>query len=87
MRSQYQLETLSDQKIEVYLAPPHQFFGEQQDQLIPNWKFPVTCLILFLQQSSISLKEINPQVTQEKDRLSSFKSKLEKLNKLLQKLD
>jgi len=69
MRSQYQLVTLADQGIEIYLAPPHQFFVEQQQQLIPNWNFPATCLILFLQRSSISLKKLNLNVAQEKDRL------------------
>ena len=69
MRSQYKLATPSDQKIEIYWASPHPFFVEQQQQLIPNWDNPATYLILFLQQSSISLKEMNLNVTQEKDRL------------------
>lgn len=71
MRSQYQQAKFSNQNIEVYLAPPHRFFLEQQEQFIPHWNFPVTFLILFLQKSSISLKEFNPNVTQEKARLRS----------------
>lgn len=69
MRSQYQLTTSSGQEIEIYLASPHQFFLAHQQQLLPNWNTPATYLILFLQRSSISLKELNLNVTQEKDRL------------------
>ena len=69
MRSQYQLTTLSGQEIEIYLAPPHQFFLEQQQELIPDLVTSATFLILFLQRSSISLREFNCNVTKEKDRL------------------
>jgi hypothetical protein len=55
--------------VEVYLASPHQFFVDHQQQLLPDWNDPVTFLILCLQRSRISLKAKTDQVVPEKDRL------------------
>jgi Methylmalonic aciduria and homocystinuria type D protein len=53
--------------VEVYLASPHQFFVEHQQQLLPNWNAPATLLILCLQRSPISLKAPTNEVAQAKD--------------------
>lgn len=62
-------QTTTGQEIQVCLASPHQFILNHQQQLLPDWKIPIAHLILLLQQSSVSLKEFNFQVAQEKDNL------------------
>ena len=67
MRSPYKVNS-SDPTLEIYLASPHQFFLDYQQQLGINW-VPVSYLVLFLQRSQISLQESNKRVIAEKDRL------------------
>lgn len=72
MRSQLQPKTwkaLPGKEIQVCIAPPHQFIVEHQHELLPGWDVAVAHLILFLQHSTISLKESNTRVAQEKDSL------------------
>ncbi|MGD1920745.1 MAG: methylmalonic aciduria and homocystinuria type D protein [Pleurocapsa sp.] len=59
--------TQSDKEVQVSIASPSQFILEHQQQLLPNWNISIHLVILLLQQSSISLKEFNNQVIQEKD--------------------
>ena len=62
-------QTPTGKKVQVCLAQPHQFILNHQQELLPDWNFPIAHLILLLQQSSISLKEYNAEVAQEKDNL------------------
>lgn len=62
-------QTLTGKEVQVYIAPPHQFILHHQQELLPDWNIPINNLILLLQQSSISLKESNSEVAQEKDNL------------------
>ena len=61
--------TQSNKEVQVSIAPPSQFIFERQQQLLPNWNTPINRIILMLQQSDISLKELSNEVIQEKDRL------------------
>jgi hypothetical protein len=61
--------TSSGQEVDVCVASTHQFAIDHQQQLLPGWEIPLSCLILVLQQSSISLKDSSSEVTVEKDRL------------------
>ena len=54
---------------EIYIVSPHQFFKEHQQQLLPDWNISVVSIVLWLQQSRLSLKEFNLKVTKEKNRL------------------
>lgn len=56
-------------EVQVCVSSPHQFVLSHQQQLLPGWNQPIANLILLLQQSSISLKESNLEVAQEKDSL------------------
>lgn len=62
-------QTPADRKVQVCVAPPPQFVLNHQQQLLPGWNQSVAHLIVVLQQSSISLKESNFEVAQEKDNL------------------
>ena len=59
--------TANDERVEVYIASPHQFLKEHQQELLPDWKVEVVSAILFLQRSQISLRECSAEVAQEKD--------------------
>lgn len=59
----------SNNNIEIAIATPHQFLKEHQSDILPDWDLGVISIILFLQRSQISLKESNPEVIQEKNRL------------------
>ena len=65
----YQVPNSSDLNIEIYLASPHQFFLDRQQQFLTNWNSPVTYLVLFLQRSTVSLKQSETKIIREKDRL------------------
>ena len=72
MGSQFSLKTYrtsSAREIQVCIVPPHQFAVSQQQQLLPDWNIPLSYLILFLQQSSVSPQEFTIEVTQEKNSL------------------
>ncbi|WP_019504269.1 methylmalonic aciduria and homocystinuria type D protein [Pleurocapsa sp. PCC 7319] len=72
MRSPFYLkifQTPTGREVQVCIAPPHQFVFNHQQQLLPDWNQSVAHLIVVLQQSSISLKESNFEVAQEKDNL------------------
>lgn len=58
-------------QVQIYLASPHKFFLDRQQQLLPDWDIPATFLILYLQRSHLSLKEVTQEVTQAKDLLRS----------------
>ena len=60
---------LTQFKVEVYLASPHQFLLNNQQQLLPDWDIPVNFLIIVLQKSAIALNELSQEVFLEKDRL------------------
>jgi hypothetical protein len=62
-------KTMPGKEIQVCITPPHQFIVDHQQELLPDWNVSVAHLILFLQQSSISLQESNTRVAQEKDSL------------------
>ena len=61
--------TPSKQEVQVCIDDPSQFILEHQQQLLPGWNSPVAHIVLLLQQSNISLRELNTEVIQEKDRL------------------
>ena len=62
-------QTLEGSQVQICCALPHQFVLNNQQQLLPTWDVAVTTLILVLQESSISLRESNLEVAQEKDNL------------------
>lgn len=62
------MKTLN-QKVDVCVVSPHEFFIKHQKQLLPSWQTEVSYLILVLQRSSLSLEELTPQLAREKDRL------------------
>jgi hypothetical protein len=61
--------TSSGKEVEIFVVSPHQFAMEHQRQLLPGWDNSLSFLILVLQQSSISLKDLNREVTGEKEGL------------------
>lgn len=70
MRSPFSLKTWqkpSGKEVQVYIAAPHQFVIDHQQELLADWNLSPANLILFLQRSSISLKESSLEVAQEKD--------------------
>jgi Methylmalonic aciduria and homocystinuria type D protein len=72
MRSQLNsriFPTPTGRSVQVCLARPHQFMIDNQQQLLPDWDTPVTYIIILLQQSRFSLKELSSDVAQEKDNL------------------
>jgi len=63
------VKTLSNQNVDVCVVSPHEFLTKHQEQLLAGWQTRVSYLILVLQQSCLSLKELTPQVAREKNRL------------------
>jgi hypothetical protein len=61
--------TSSGKEVDIYVVSPHQFAIANQRQLLAGWQTPLSYLILFLQQSSISLKDLTREVAGEKERL------------------
>ena len=59
----------SGREVRVYLASPHQFVLDYQQQLLPDWNIAVSYLILVLQQSLVSLNTSTEAVTREKNSL------------------
>jgi hypothetical protein len=62
-------KTSSGKEVDLCVVSPHQFAIANQQQLLPGWQTPLGYLILVLQQSSISLKDLTWEVTAEKNRL------------------
>ncbi|MEL6910355.1 MAG: methylmalonic aciduria and homocystinuria type D protein [Cyanobacteria bacterium J06598_4] len=56
-------------KIDICIAPPHQYVVDHQLELLPGWNAPISYLIIVLQQSSVSFAKSSDLVTLEKDRL------------------
>jgi hypothetical protein len=72
MRSQIYsqiFQTPTGTSVQVCLNRPHQFMIDNQQQLLPNWNTSVTYIIILLQQSRFSLKQISSDVAHEKDNL------------------
>ena len=72
MRSQLNsriFQTPTGSSVQLCLDRPHQFMINNQQQLLPNWDRPVTYIVILLQQSRFSLKELTSDVAQEKDNL------------------
>ncbi len=70
MRSPLNLKTWQKQsgkEVQVYISAPHQFVIDHQPELLPDWNLRPANLVLFLQRSSISLQESDPEAAHEKD--------------------
>ena len=61
--------TGSLREVQVNIAFPSQFVLDCQQQLLPDWNVTISYLILFLQQSVVSLASQSDRVALEKDRL------------------
>ena len=61
--------TPSGREVQVAIASPHQYVLDRQQQLLPDWNVDLSYLILFLQQSVVSLDSQSDRVAREKDRL------------------